>query len=333
GDPSFINDIKSNTELIIYDPPYLSVLQEKMENLKNFIKATEKLKITKITKENDEEDYYYENFDTDMYYDLPTIFLYPYFLDKHRIEKYNAGVLQYATQNKIAIVIHKQNKLYKEWISKRSLTTEKLTPTINNETLTIKKAISNLELDCKIGIEDTAFSIQWLKKLISHLTRQNISEIHSIRSYVFKSLISQFAKEHFLNYSSLVRIFSNESNIDDLAGERNPLKNSTSARINTNKILLLDPADASGESTNGKKILKHLSDLTDYDIVYVTHGLNIPVGVGYSLYCVPFLLRNNNWEKIQKFYHDSILESSEFLEKIGIEVTNDKFSSTTTNTA
>jgi|GEM_PF-807444 len=239
-----------------------------------------------------------------IYYDKPTIFLYPYFLDQDRIEK--AGVIPYATQTSIAIVLHKDNCLYKKWQALRD-TAIKDNSLENNQ---------EREVDIRISKAD---SKKWLKELVENIYNTN-GQIHSIRGYVFHSIIKQFVIENVENDDTLGEVLKAPTDLsivkEKLVFFKQP---KVGEQIDRNSILLLDPSDAFKETENGQVFMSFLQS-TFFKVVTVRHGLDIPIGIGYSLFALPRLLNNGTWKKLQVLMKDKLSSHKENLSKVGIEL-------------
>ena len=178
-----------------------------------------------------------------IYYDNPAIFLYPYFLDQDRIEK--AGVIPYAYQTSIAIVLHKDTSLYKKWQALRDTA-------IRNNSLTSNQ---EREADLFISLED---SKKWLKELVEDIYDKK-GQIHSIRGYVFHSIIKQFVIQNVENDDSLGEVLKAPTDLsivkEKLVFFKEP---KVGVNVDKNSILLLDPSDAFEETENGQVFMPAL---------------------------------------------------------------------------
>lgn len=306
--PELIRKLKGDTISII-DPTYIQKLNRSISKLKNNIKSD----FGEEHVNDPKGEQVFEATENKVYYNSKTLFLYPYFLDQNRIGVNGAGVIPYAKQTAVAIAIHRENHVYQLWEDMRS----------NKQTeLNTTSKLSDINLDRLIQSEDKDFSINWLKKLIQFLYEKSDSEIHSVRGYIFHSIIQQFAEEHLSDNTRMGEILKISTDTENFSKpdaklpfyrEVRPTEN-----LNHNQILLLDPADAFGVSQNGKRTFKEVWD--DYDILYVHHGLDIPVGIGFSLYSIPKLLENNYWETLQKTIWDEFYSYRKELKDIGVDL-------------
>lgn len=235
-----------------------------------------------------------------IYYDNPSIFLYPYFLDSDRTEK--AGVIPYANQRAIAIIIHKDNKQYKEWIKLRTAVQNRLSADERATDLLIT------EIESK----------NWLIKLVEDIYNNN-GQIHTIRGYVFHSIIKQFVIKNIENDEALGQVLKAPT---DLSIVKEKLEFFQQPKVGTsvskNSILLLDPSDAFKETENGQAFMPSLN--TNFRIITVKHGLEIPVGIGYSLFALPRLLEKSNWKTLKEFMLNKLSGQREKFIRVGIEL-------------
>lgn len=305
-DPSITEKVNT-PEVSIIDPTYIQRLNLSIRKLK------QKIEILNIGSINDPSgEQVFEATENKVYYKIPTLFLYPYFLDENRIGDNEAGVIQYGVQNSVAIAIHKENDKYLEWCYFRD--------EIESEyKLSNSKKFSNHELDRGI---DKLQSINWLKELIEYLYKKNNSEIHSVRGYVFHSIIQQFADLHIKDNKRMGEILKISTDTENFSkpDAKLPFYREVKAteNLNHNQVLLLDPADAFLLSQNGQRTFKNL--WRDYDIVYVNHGLDIPVGIGYSLYALPKILKDDNWKVLQEIILKEFQQYKNELLSVGISI-------------
>ncbi len=301
-------EVVNQKEVTIIDPSYIHQLDSIFIGLKTKLK-----KMGIVNKKDPSNEQVFEATENIFLYDQPVIFLYPYFLDDYRMNKRGAGVIQYADQKSMSMVIHKQNHLYFKWGALR----EEAEETLRKEGHGSRH--ENTVLDRSIPEQKSA---SWLVELIQHLYKQN-GKIYSIRGYVFDSLIQQFAKKWIPTNENkkMIEVLRNSTDIGNINKEL-PFYRMHGAKetICKNEILLLDPADALKESKNGKS--KELSELnTDYyDIITVQHGLEISVGIGFSLFALPRLLKNKNWKTLQNLVVEKLQSEKKLMMRVGIRV-------------
>jgi hypothetical protein len=291
-------------ELNFIDPVYIETVDIYVQQLK------EKLKELGFDPPAGRaKDQVFEATENKTYYKIPTLFLYPYFLDENRVGDNDAGVIPYAWQTGIAVVINKSNKKYKEWHTIRDETRKNLD--LQNE--------PDRHIDRAVRQE---VSIKWLTTLIESLYKDEAAEINSVRGYVMYAFIQQFADLHITDNRKMVKILRRTADIDSFrVTSKLPFYAANidaAENLNPNQILLLDPADAYNISRNGTRIFKNLND--EYDIVYVRHGLNIPVGIGFSLYALPYLLKNDVWRVLQEFMIEKLRFFETLFGEIGIKL-------------
>ena len=305
-DPSISEKLKT-PELSIIDPTYIQKLNFSIKKLKLKIKELEIGSLNDPTGEQ-----VFEATENKVYYKIPTLFLYPYFLDENRIGDNEAGVIQYGVQSSVAIVIHKENDKFLEWAAIRDEIKEEFRSSDN-------KKYSNHELDR--GIQPSR-SINWLKELLEYLYTKSNSEIHSVRGYVFHSIIQQFADIHIKDNKRMGEILKISTDTENFSKPDAKLpfyrEVKGTENLNHNQILLLDPADAFLLSQNGQRTFNKL--WRDYEIVYVNHGLDIPVGIGYSLYALPKLLKDGNWKIFKDILLKEFQQHKTELRSIGISI-------------
>jgi hypothetical protein len=288
--PSLIR-IVNDEQISVIDPTYIDSLDDLIEKLK------EKLKSMQIGVINDPaNDDVFEATEKKIYYRVPTLFLYPYFLDETRTDELGAGVIAYGMQTCMALVINKKNKKYKEWELLRAAAELDL----NNS---LSKKRTNSEIDRSISVLESTL---WLRSLIEQTYRAKKGEIHTVRGYVFNSIIQQFAEDNIKDNKKLGEVLMLSIDVDNIKKQLPFYKENidVSEKFNVDQILLLDPADALCVSKNGNRLCKNLNH--EFDVLYVKHGLNIPVGIGYSLFALPHLLKNNNWKILQNFMVENL---------------------------
>jgi hypothetical protein len=301
--PDVVSKI-NQSEVSVIDPTYIQNIDSAIAKLKSKIRQ---LNIGNFNDPSNEQ--VFEATENKVYYKIPTLFLYPYFLDENRVSDNEAGVIPYAVQTSMAIIIHKRNEKYNDWVGIRLEAESELKQSDRNG------KFSDEALDRYTSIDA---STKWLKSLIEHLYKKN-GEINSVRGYVFHSIIQQFADTHITDNKKMGEILKISTDTDNiktklpfyktLAGHEN---------LNPNQILLLDPADAFKVSQNGKRIFQNLND--DYDIINIKHGLKISVGIGFSLLALPRLLKNNNWKILQEFILQELERDKELLMGVGISL-------------
>jgi hypothetical protein len=226
-------------------------------------------------------------------YSAITGFTYPYYLDKKR--EFVAGVVPFAYQDYFAIIIAKENKLYKRWVTLRNRVLEEESANISSN--------SNSHFIAELMISKTETK-EWFKGLLNEMNNKNGS-IHFIEGYIFDDVVTEFQNRNFYDNVHINRMNQEGTNINDLntlkffqkttTNKKNTLKTDEKEQ---NKIFILDPVEAFCESHNNSRI-RDLIDSECYDVINVRHGLKYPIGVGFSLYALPFLLENNNWKIIQ----------------------------------
>ena len=309
-DPS-IAEIANIEEISIIDRTYIADIDNSITKLKDEIKS---LNIGLINDPTDAQ--VFEATENKVYSSIPTLFLYPFFLDEIIVGDKEVGVIQYGSQTTMAIAIHKRNEMYYKWEDLRNI---------------VRKEYSKFEIpyegnnviDMGISIDDSKkWLINFLEFQFNYNDKKNLPEIHSVRGCIFHSIIQQFAKKHIKNFRKLGEILKNSTDTKNFTLKNSELpfyrKPSPSSNLNINQVLLLDPTDALQISKNGKISFNSL--WKDYDIIYVQHDLDIPVGIGFSLVALPKILANQNWKKM----HDCILEEfhskRDLFRKIGIDL-------------
>lgn len=278
------------------------VFKEKLINVINFNFISSQKKITKsledkikdiFSKESNEfyipdnDEKMYDIDERSMFYKGKSLFLYPFYLDIDR-KKY-AGVIPYAEQISMAIVIRKSNSFYKEWEILRNKVKREEEYTNN---------LFNWEIDLMITESETT---DWLKRLINDLHNKGGS-IHSITGYIFDTIMQEFIIKYMAANTKIGYLNKPSTDIANLEKLDffSEYDNRKSLRLKTveDSILVLDPAEAFGDTENKADIADKL-DKKLFDIINVKHGLKIPVGIGYSLYMLPELLKNNIWKDLQ----------------------------------
>lgn len=238
-----------------------------------------------------------------------SIFLYPYYLD-HLRKKYS-GVIPYAYQTSLAVVIHKENQSFKKW----QLLREKVQ-------LQFDVSLDDWEQDVLVEQE---LAINWLKDLMLHVHSTG-GKINFVKGYIFDAVTNEFQSKHLESKILVDHLNQSSKDIEKLS-ELDFFKQNT-ARHNQfhkdkNSILILDPAEAFGETVNNPYILNKL-DKETYTVLNIKHGLKIPIGIGFSLYALPFLLSNDNWRSLQEivlnnFRNEDVIRKLRYL---GIELIN-----------
>jgi hypothetical protein len=74
-----------------------------------------------------------------------------------------------------------------------------------------------------------------------------------------------------------------------------------------------------GNLSEVEKECKDHDDLKFCQIVRIQHGLDIPVGIGFNLYLVPWLLEDSRWRRLRQLVLDAASPLAESLRKTGIE--------------
>lgn len=77
------------------------------------------------------------------------------------------------------------------------------------------------------------------------------------------------------------------------------------------EVLLFDPLDKN-------YIMREISD--DYSIFLLQHGLDIPVGIGFSLSALPLVI--NNWKQLAHTALRTLWPYNQLLETFGIKLRN-----------
>ena len=302
-------DIVNQNEVTLIDPIYIPDLSTIFKNLKNKL-------IGLLGEENIYDpinDQVFEPLSNLFLYEQPSVFLYPYFLDEYRMQKKGAGVIAYAKQTSMSIVINKRNPLFYEWeaIREENFKSFGVPKTSQYDRYRIDDVIN--EFICT----------EWFKKLVLNIYK-NKGSIYTISGYIFDSLLQQFTKQHFgpVENRKMIEVLREpipieRINIDlpfyKLHNARNPI-------TNLYEILLLDPADARKISNNGKS--DELSKLnTDFfDIITIKHGLDVFVGLGFSLFALPRLLKQNIWKELQDYILSELRNQNDTFKNAGINL-------------
>jgi len=302
--PELYDKIKQQ-EVTVIDPTYIENIDYAIQKIK--------LKIMDLytnSKNDPKNEQVYDATENLAFYKYPSLFLYPYFLDENRIREKGAGVIPYAVQTSMAIIIHKKNEMYYKWGAIRDDAEADL-----KKSDPIRNRFSNEEIDRNVQV---GVSVDWLKNLIEFIYLKN-GEIHSVRGYVFNAIIQQFADTHIRDNKKMMGVLSASTDVLSVQ-EKLPFYRKLKAHENPspNHILLLDPADAFKVSKNGDRVFQYLN--REYDIVNVKHGLDIPVGIGFSLPALPRLLKNDNWRTLKGLILQELQSEEKLLMSVGIEL-------------
>ena len=316
-DNTIINDLDSS-KLTIFDPSYISDLDSSIEGIRDSI---ESLDVNLQTDPDDENELLFDTVNNEYFYTVPTLFLYPFFLDKRRANIFNCGVIPYGRQTMLAVVISKKNTLYEKWQLKRFEYEDDFKKGLSK--VEAKKIITtNVGIDRYLGSLENDFTINWFKDLIKQIVESN-GTMQFVYGYIFLEIVKQFVLEHFYDDKYIRKLKSPEISIDSI--NSNPqsqfyykYKRGISRKIPENKVLILDPSDALKISKNGKENFKKLNN--GYDIIYIKHNIDIKVGIGYSMYALPNIIINDRWKEIQTIAINKLQQHKDFLLNSGIEV-------------
>jgi hypothetical protein len=292
-EPDGLNYFK-NRKISIANFKFFDSFQEVQECLTNEVKTI----FDKFNFQSIDIDWKVETFEiserSPIYYSV-TGFTYPYYLDKKR--QFVAGVIPYAYQQSMAIIIPKNNNQYKRWVELR-------------EEISSEESINNLFIaELMISENET---VNWFIDLLKDM-KDNEGKIHFIEGYIFDDVVSEFQNRHFLERNVDISLMNQEGTRIDLLNTLSFFNTIVARKENRekrkefeNSIFVLDPVEAFNENPQNQNLIKNIINRRDYDVINVRHGLKYPIGFGFSLYALPYLLVDHNWQKLMKIGLDGI---------------------------
>lgn len=193
------------------------------------------------------------------------------------------GVLPYAWQTNFAILIHKDNSFYRD----------------------VSKISSKMSLNIPISIRKVTLDL--LKNLILN-TQLKKGDIVWVHGYIQYEILFEIAKKETNNRLSEA-IIKCSFPVDSINLAIQRLQN----ECNHDSLFILDTAEI-------QRVCQFISN--DYCVIVVDHEIEIPVGIGFSLPCLPFLLLNGEWKRILKLTKQIYKPYSEEFEQLGIRFDN-----------
>jgi hypothetical protein len=238
---------------------------------------------------------------------LSSIFLYPFFLTNDR--KKHCGVISWGKQTHFSFVVYNKLETYSEWLK---IVNDFVPKYAKSNQFAMQNAFDYQKYKSRIlefefkNPHALDSGPDYIVKLLLELYT-NKAGIYTMKGFIFDELISDFSFSHNLHkeYSKLIR--PQLEGLEAIKKHKDlsfilESSKTVAGGISDNSILL-DPGDLGNEITLKKQ---YIND-KDYSILNLCHRMNIDIGIGFSFNALPFLLRNRNWERIQKKLNDTLV--------------------------
>jgi len=256
------------------------------------------------------------------------LYLFPFFLTQGRKDSW--GVIPFGNQRKLGFLFHKDHPGFQarnglgKVISKESSSKQRASAhSTRSLRLVTPQPSKNGPQETPTGVLD------WVADVIKH-TEEKDGKIYSIQGFVtgeillelVQSIGKEVISEAFANAAkpmdadSYKRIpFFRKASASRKKGRKAApffRRAATSSKNGKYDVYIFDPAESDWISNEiGSK---------DYRTVVIEHGLAIPVGIGFSLYMLPALLRDENWRAVLNHALDVYAPLASKFERIGIEL-------------
>ncbi len=221
------------------------------------------------------------------------VYLFPFFLTPSRRRLF--GVIQYAKQFAGSIIIHKKHPAYADWRARR--TRPRVLQTGSSHVLPVAEARRWIDT----AVEQAATrggSVVWC-------AGESFFEILGLVLNTHGSESAQTALAHAQR-----GIIANELP-DILRGHSTPGSPESFKVRAKDSIFIVDPASSFDRSL--------LSEL-QFDEILWAHGIDIPVGLGFSMPVLLSLLQNDRWQDIARTSAAAVAKLREPLQRVGIAV-------------
>jgi hypothetical protein len=213
------------------------------------------------------------------------IYLFPFFYSPSRRKHW--GIIPYGLQLKISIILHEENPVYDHMLSLKknfSSIEDWMDETSLKNTSNTQGLISKTRFSGSNGRIESLI-IQMMK-----LTRRNKGTIYSFAGFIQEEILNYIIRatkdtEALQNFAIVSRV-SDPLRMQELSEEI--LDNEDKKR---NSIFAIDPLSS-------KQFETLLAE--GFKVITFNHGQYIPVGIGFSVYLLPHLIKNNNWLSIKE---------------------------------
>jgi hypothetical protein len=223
--------------------------------------------------------------------------LFPFFWAPSRRRHW--GVIPYAQQKTIGILMHRTHPV------------ARLVETF--KTTTVTPGLHRVPIH---SIETIAAADEWIKQCIL-ITAELSGKVFWINGYVqmevLRAILLRCADPRAIAALGRTQVLASPDDRERLFFYRLRGRKKRPAPDNqpTTSLFIFDP----GEQMN---VLKNVDP--DYEAVVCNHGVNIPVGVGFSLHLLPALARARRWRHIREFALKTMRPHCDVLQHLGIEL-------------
>jgi hypothetical protein len=207
--------------------------------------------------------------------------VFPFFLVPSRRRDW--GVLPFAWQTSIAVVLPREHPAAIEWNEQNVATRELMVPPQSNP---------------------LASSLEWLERLILHTAELGGTALW-VQGYAQFEILLESAQR--LGDSRIaIALARTNSSVDTLAAACERLQQDS---LSLRSFCVIDPAQS--------YIFRQSLDST-HQVIVCRHDLHIPVGIGFSLACLPMLLIDGRWKKILETARQQYIPFADDFEALGI---------------
>jgi hypothetical protein len=212
-----------------------------------------------------------------------TLYVFPYFHVPSRRRHW--GVLPFAHQTSIGFIVHQSHPAAEEWDS----------------------IVGHSRTGGLTSVGVLVSAEEWCERLILHTDARD-GMIHSVDGFIFYEILSEALARR--GPESLGAFARRHTNIRPEEQAFLFCMKGCSTKEETS-VFVFDP----GESDLVKSLLA-----PEFRMIVTPHQVDVPVGVGFSLPCLPRLLAGGRWELILREAERVYAPYDEALEKLGIRL-------------
>jgi hypothetical protein len=232
------------------------------------------------------------------------LFFFPYFMVSPR--RTFSGVLPFMRQTLLGLVLSKNNEELKA-LCKRSSSKMKML----DDSTKVFKARSK---------EDQEEFDESLREMVINAARQN-GELWSLGGYPQLSILEEIVLHGNSMHTGEANAFIATAHDEiyrhgPLPSDRTVSKLLQSSKFRKSSIFVFDPAER-------QEVMRAIKrKRSSYEVLLISHGQEVPVGIGFSLNLVPWLVKDGTWLKIlRQAYNFYIQEKTDvWQEEFGWEV-------------
>ena len=212
--------------------------------------------------------------------------VFPFFLVPSRRSAW--GVLPYAWQTSVAVVLNRNHPAAIEWNEREAAT-------------------SRIAAD--LTTYPSRHMLEWLERLILHTEALDGAALW-VQGYVQFEILLETARGRDETRIAEALVRTNLT-VETLAAATDRLQRENHRE---RSFFVVDPAEI-------RNVFRQIAD--DFQVITCAHDVHVPVGVGFSLSCSPMLLAEGRWKEILQVARRQYAPFADEFEPLGIRFDNE----------